>query len=63
VLDGSIRSVDEQRVVSGLLMHHLLQVRRQREVFGHDAAERVENLRAVLGGQGQPQLARLAWAC
>jgi len=31
-------------------MRHLLRVRRRREVFDHDAAEGVENLRAVFGG-------------
>jgi hypothetical protein len=32
-------------------------------MLGDDAAEGVENLLAVLGGEGEPQLARLAWAC
>jgi hypothetical protein len=31
-------------------MRHLLPVGRRREAFGHDAAERAENLRAVFGG-------------
>jgi hypothetical protein len=38
-------------------MRHLPKKRRPREVFGHDAAERLENLFAVVGGQGPPQLA------
>ena len=57
-----VGSAGERPVASGLLMRHLPQDRRQREVFGQDAAERVQNLLAGFGGQGQPQLARVAWA-
>jgi len=32
-------------------MRHLPPDGRQREVFGHNAAERAENLLAVVGGQ------------
>jgi hypothetical protein len=61
--DGGVRSEAERRVLSGSLMRHLLRVLRRREVLDHDAAERVEDLRAVFGGPGRPQLARLARAC